>query len=485
MHITLLPNATSLVESLRDIGYSLESAVADIIDNSITALAKNIHIHFDQYPSFKIAIVDDGSGMDYDELINAMKIGNKNPLDERDKNDLGRFGLGLKTASFSQSRKLTVISRKNGTVNGTIWDLDFIAQTNDWTLKILNDAEIRNAYKYEQLLKDGTLVIWENNDRIIDNTLENKREDASYEKIDNTRKHLELVFHRYLEGESNKIKKVNMFINNEPLVAFDPFNKKNIATQLLQDDIIPIDGKSIKIQPYILPHHSKVSKKEYEYYERGDYLKNQGFYVYRNARLLVHGTWFRIIPQKELYKLARIQIDLPNDLDHIWKIDVKKSHASPPAIIKERLKHIIDKIVGKSTRVYIGRGHRQSSVSESFWKKESARGEVKYAINKEHPLIREFMEELESYKKEDFKQLLDYIATFFPLDLAMSDYAQNPSDFKNNFLNDEELEKIATIKIMQLRDKLEEDDFIDFFHNTEPFNKYTKDWKYFLRKFYA
>jgi len=484
MHITLLPNATSLVESLRDIGYSLESAVADIIDNSITALAKNIHIHFDQYPDLKIAIVDDGNGMDYDELINAMKIGNKNPLDERDKNDLGRFGLGLKTASFSQSRKLTVISRKNGTVNGTIWDLDFIAQTNDWTLKILNDTEIRNAYKYEQLLKDGTLVIWENNDRIIDNTIETKREDASYEKIDNMRKHLELVFHRYLEGESNKIKKVNMFINDEPLMAFDPFNKKNIATQLLQDDIIPIDGKSIKIQPYILPHHSKVSKKEYEYYERGDYLKNQGFYVYRNARLLVHGTWFRIIPQKELYKLARIQIDLPNDLDHIWKIDVKKSHASPPAIIKERLKHIIDKIVGKSANIYNGRGHRQSLTTNSFWVKNSARGEIRYSINKEHPFIGEFMEDLSHEKKEVFKQILEYIATFFPLDLAIADYAKNPTDFKNYSPDNLELEKIAIQQIAILKNILSVEKIVNFFNHTEPMNKYTLDWSIFIKENY-
>ena len=98
---------------------------------------------------------------------------------------------------------------------------------------------------------------------------------------------------------------------------------------------------------------------------------------------LPEGTWFRLVPQKELYKLARVQIDLPNALDDLWKIDVKKSHASPPAIIRERLKKIIEKIVGTSTRVYIGKGHRESSAINAFWHKESARGGIKYSINKD------------------------------------------------------------------------------------------------------
>lgn len=479
----LLPLASSLIESLRDVGYTLESAIADIIDNAITAKASLINILFDIYDTKPIiAIVDNGIGMDYNEMLMSMTVGSKNPLDERKSDDLGRFGLGLKTASFSQCRKLTVISSKNSQKNGMCWDLDLISKTNEWTLKILDIESIKSSYKIDELPTNGTIVIWENADRIIDKTATTKYEDEIYSKIDNVKKHIELVFHRYLDGEYPKL---SIFINNEKLNGFDPFNKKNPATQLLAEDTIDIDGHTIKIKPYILPHHSKTTKKEYDLYEGlGGYLKNQGFYVYRNGRLLIHGTWFRLTPQKELYKLARVQIDLPNALDDLWKIDVKKSNASPPTIIRDRLKKIIDKITGKSTRVYIGKGHRESSVTNAFWSKDSARGGIKYSINKNHPYIAEFLDDLPDYKKNDFKNLLDYIGDFFPIDLAISEYGNNPKEFEKLELDDKKLEEIALQKIDSLKDKLDIDDFVDFFKSTEPTNKYQKDWKTFVEKHY-
>lgn len=244
--VTLKPNASSLIESLRDIGYSLDTAIADIIDNSITANAQNINIFFDTFGELKIAILDDGCGMAYDELINAMKIGSKSPLEDRDNKDLGRFGLGLKTASFSQCRKLTVISSREGNTCGARWNLDNL--TDDWNLEILNQDNIKSSYKNNKLQDNGTLVIWENTDRIIDNTIKKSTEDLIYEKFDDVKKHLELVFHRYLEGEIGKIKKVNIFINGANLNPFDPFNKKNYATQKLSSETIEVNNRKIIIQ---------------------------------------------------------------------------------------------------------------------------------------------------------------------------------------------------------------------------------------------
>ena len=293
--IQLLPKASSLIESLRDIGYSFESAIADIIDNSITAKAKNIHIYFDfKDKKLSLSIVDDGLGMCQDELIEAMRPGTKNPLDSRDENDLGRFGLGLKTASFSQCRKLTVVSSQNSKQVATVWDLDYVAQTEDWSLQILDSNEISVLYKISELNKNGTLVLWEETDRIVDNSVSDANEDVVYEKIENLQKHLELVFHRYLKGKD----KINIFINGEQLKAFDPFFSHHRATQELTEETITINDEKIKITSYILPHYSKVSAQDYEYYAGGGgYLKNQGFYVYRNRRLLISGTWFRLIPQ--------------------------------------------------------------------------------------------------------------------------------------------------------------------------------------------
>lgn len=149
-----MPKASSLIESLRDIGYTFESAIADVIDNSITANANQVNIHFDIFNNEPIlAIIDNGIGMNYDEMLVAMKIGSKNPLDLRESNDLGRFGLGLKTASFSQCRKLTVVSSQNNQKIGMCWDLDLVATTNDWTLKILDIATISNLYKIDELSK--------------------------------------------------------------------------------------------------------------------------------------------------------------------------------------------------------------------------------------------------------------------------------------------------------------------------------------------
>lgn len=478
---TLPPPAWSFVESLRYIGYTLESAIADIIDNAITAKASVVNIFFDIYDTKPIiAIVDNGIGMDYNEMLIAMTMGSKNPLEERKSNDLGRFGLGLKTASFSQCRKLTVISSRNSQKIGMCWDLDLISKTNEWTLKILDAESIKTSYKIDELPSNGTIVIWENTDRIIDKTATTKYEDEIYSKFDIVKKHIELVFHRYLDGEYSKL---FIFINNEKLKGFDPFNKKNPATQLLTEETIDIDGHIIKIKPYILPHHSKTTKQEYDLYEGiGGYLKNQGFYVYRNGRLLIHGTWFRIVPQKELYKLARVQIDLPNELDNLWEIDVKKSNASPPAIIRDRLKRVIDKITGSSVRVYNGKGHREASIANSFWEKHSARGVIKYSINKNHPYIKKFVDDLPEYKKEEFKNLLEMIGDFFPFDLAISDYSQNPKGFEKNIPDDKELEQLALNQYQAFRNTFTNEQFIAFLNATEPTNKYSKEWKIFIEQ---
>ena len=142
---------------------------------------------------------------------------------------------------------------------GMCWDLDFVASTNDWIIKILDEKTISNLYKINDLGTNGTYALWENIDRIVDNTVKVKFEEEIYSKIDIVKKHLELVFHRYLDGEFGKF---DISINDDLINGFDPFNKKNNATRLLAEDSIDIDGHTITIQPFILPHHSKVSKKE-------------------------------------------------------------------------------------------------------------------------------------------------------------------------------------------------------------------------------
>ena len=241
-----------------------------------------------------LAILDDGQGMDRDTLIEAMRPGSQNPLDSREENDLGRFGLGLKTASFSQCRKLTVVSSKNNIKTAALWDLDYVTEQNDWSLQLPEKEDLDSVYIVDNLEENGTLVIWENTDRILDDTVAEKTEYIVYEKIQDLQKHLEVVFHRYLAGKD----KISIYINDTQLKPFDPFFTSHSATDELQEEIISVNGEKVHIQPYLLPHYTKVSAQDYEYYEGiGGYLKNQGFYVYRNRRLLIFGTWFRLIPE--------------------------------------------------------------------------------------------------------------------------------------------------------------------------------------------
>ena len=223
--IDLPPLASSLTESIRDIGYSLNTAVADIIDNSISANAKNVNVYSHEDEGVKFAIIDDGIGLAEDDLINAMRLGSQNPLEQRDLGDLGRFGLGLKTASFSQCRKLSVVSSINGIKTGVQWDLDHISKVNKWELNVLDENEISNLYQINHLESDGTIVIWEKCDRIIDTTARDST--AYYEKLESLEKHLQLIFHRF------KTLKIN--INDKKISYFDPFVENSGATQHLSE----------------------------------------------------------------------------------------------------------------------------------------------------------------------------------------------------------------------------------------------------------
>ena len=217
------PNPKNLIHALRDIGYSLETAIADIIDNSITASATEIQLHvkFDLENSY-LAIVDNGKGMNTEELRHAMSLGSFDPLAHRDNKDLGRFGLGLKTASFSQASKLTVATKHNGKLIARNWDLDHIAQTKKWEVGVFTVKQAKDLPEVETLSENGTLVLWEKLDRLIETDSRRNPEDIFWDKVDETRQHLSLVFHRYLTGEPG-LKKISITINGDPIIPFNPF----------------------------------------------------------------------------------------------------------------------------------------------------------------------------------------------------------------------------------------------------------------------
>lgn len=438
----LPPDATILINSMRAVGYSFETAVADIIDNSIAAGASQIRIRFSPYGSPYVAVIDDGCGMDGPELTQAMRHGCRNPEEIRIDTDLGRFGLGLKTASLSQCRKLTVISRKNGTVSSRRWDLDFIEDREDWALLILDKEDLEDSPVLSELGDRGTAVIWEDFDRV--SAGESSLESSLCDAIDRSRDYLALVFHRYLSGEPG-LRKVAISINDNYIDSFDPFLTWQSATQRLQIEKFKVDGEDIIVEPFILPHQSKLKKVEIEKAGgKEGLLRHQGFYVYRNRRLISWGTWFRLAKQEELTKLARVKVDIPNSLDHLWEVDIKKSVAHPPEAVRQNLKRIIARIFESSRRVYTYRG-RISNTNNLIhaWNRVVDREGIAYSVNRSHPVISELQGSLNDHQKYLLDGLLRTLEISFPAEAFYADMAGDQRNVKQGTDSPEELLDLA------------------------------------------
>ena len=424
------PRAPAMLESLRAFGYNIQTAIADLIDNSISAGAKNVWLTFqwDGSESY-IFIRDDGKGMTEAELINAMRPGSRNPLEQRERNDLGRFGLGLKTASLSQCRRLTVCTKAvNQNPVTRRWDLDYVNQTGEWRLlrRAASGSEKRLASIDE--MESGTVVLWECMDRVVGETKTDnpKDRDRFLEMIEDVEKHLEMVFHRFLERKN----KLQIRINKRLIEPWDPFLTTEKATQFLPEENLYIRGNQVVVQPYVLPHHSKVDRQTYEKAAGPNgWNAQQGFYIYRNERMLVAGDWLGLGLQRDEYcKLARIQVDLPNSMDSDWSIDVKKSRARPPSSLKTDLKRIARLTRSKAGDIYRHRGKviaRQSSESYVFpWLKKVKHGKVFYSINPEHPLVKEALNITKEHRQV-INALLRLIEETVPVQQIWLDSAEN------------------------------------------------------------
>lgn len=443
------PDAAALIESLRDIGYTMSTAVADIIDNSLTADSSRITIRVDANPDHAaVAMIDDGHGMDADELISAMKPGSRAPTEMRSKDDLGRFGLGLKTASFSQCRRLTVVTSKNGVRSIAIWDLDLVVERNSWIVeRRTTDAGIR----YADLLEDnGTLVLWEKLDRA---GLENG-DQTLLRMLNETTQHLELVFHRFMKSEPGHTAIV-FDVNGHQLEPSDPFAEWHDATIRQPVDRRRVAGGTAVIQAFILPHRNKV-KSEAEWNRMGlaeGHMRSQGFYLYRNRRLIRHATWFRMVPQHRLTQLARVKIDIGNESDSAWKIDVLKASASPPPVLRNHLRQIIEGLGGKSKQVYRKRGAKLMEENPfPLWQRAKIGSTISYSLNWDHPVVSRFESGLTDMQSRQLQELLRLFSAGLPLEALQHDMADNFEAVKQEVLEEEEIISSGKVLISRLRE---------------------------------
>ena len=423
------PRADAMINSLRAFGYDLSMAIADLIDNSIFADATKIWINYGWNNGNPwISILDNGRGMSEERLYEAMRLGSTNPEEDRDHKDLGRFGLGLKTASFSQCKLLIVCSKtEGGATSVRYWDLAHVQKTKKWELGVHSSPNVQNFLDPIADLASGTIVVWQNLDRVIDLSEEGIKtaENSFYEKFVVVVQNIEMIFHKFL---SDRRRHLSIRVGQHNCVPWDPFLRENEFTQILSKEIHE-DGR-ITVVPFVLPH---VSKRTGNQTSIGAGPKGwnaqQGFYVYRNKRMIISGGYldFDLKPE-EHYKLARIMLDITNDMDHEWNVDVRKAFASPPDRLRNDLLRIAKATRNEAVKIYRARTGRPRRIKHAesisdIWLKKRIGEKIVYRINRKNPVLSRLFEMVKA-PESWIRKLTHAIETTVPHKLIILDNAE-------------------------------------------------------------
>lgn len=469
--IELPPVAPMLMQSLRAVGYTPAAALADLIDNSIAAGARTVEIRFTSIPEPFVAVIDDGSGMSEAALVNAMRFGSTDPRTERSSMDLGRFGLGLKTASLSQCRRLIVGSYREGTLAVAVWDLEECERRGTWWLARPEDSVIEAGIRDLLFAQGhGTAVIWQHLDRLTATGSTDPRR-AIDNIMDEVADHLAMVFHRFLAGEV--VGDFEIKINGRPLPRLDPFLEGHARGQSLHSESFKVEGQVVTVSPFVLPFPSRLKPAELDRAGGRESLKTgHGFYIYRGGRLVVPGGWFRIVPSDELVRLARVRVDVPAQLDHLWKLDIRKTVAEPPSALRPDLKRIVGAVTQRSRRVYTHKGSPQTDADRiPIWcRHDLSEGAATWKVNRKHPVIASIAGSLDISDK--IERLLRFIESSIPLHEIYVHVSNDLPVAGPQIPNEEELEKIA----LQIMDAFHDrptvlSRMLDNLPVTEPFSR--------------
>jgi hypothetical protein len=477
------PRAMAMLESLRGLGYSTAAALADIIDNSISAGAGEVKIDFAwDGPNSRITIIDNGRGMNDAELESAMRLGDKNPLDTRSVQDLGRFGMGLKTASFSQCRRLTVASAKNGTMSCLRWDLDELAANPDggWLLFEGPASESKPFIAGLGGKEAGTLVLWETMDRVV---TAGYTPDDFHDLIDTVESHLAMVFHRLLHEPRAKLK---LILNGRGVAPWDPFMKGHPSKPWTSPPTNrPTDYGIVTVQAHVLPHRDKLTAAEFDANAGpAGWTAQQGFYVYRNERLLVAGGWLglgnsRAWNREEAHRLARIRVDIPNTADADWKIDVRKSTARPPVSLRPWLTLLAENTRERARRVFAYRGTPAPAKGnipiDQAWRVERVKAGMRYRIEETHPSVAAVLASAGTLAPL-IKSMLRVIEETVPVQRIWLDTAENKETPRTGFDGEPNaaIIEVASVLFNDLieRKNLSVEEARKSMSRTEPFQKY-------------
>jgi hypothetical protein len=420
------PNPEYLITSIAEQGYSMETALADLIDNSIYAKADKIEIltDFSEPESMGLFITDNGEGMTAVELANNMKFPSSSVNRKRDKSDLGRFGLGLKTASFSQTRKFTVLSRKKkGNYSARTWDVDYLRECGEWRVIINTNEEINqilNRYRnctnnFSGMYADyepNTLIFWQGLYKFQNFINPENREKALVDQLNQiTREYLGIVFHRFMQKTSNPLQ---IRINHWLVEYFDPFpfpKRKDLRT--LGEFTKSFKGDIFRVEAFVLPSAAiKEEKKNGGWVTPNrNLMELEGLYVYRGDRIIYFGGWNGVIKRQANLQLARLKVDLGNINDDIFQLNVAKSKIAIPYELNRGFLEKVVLLRSEARKEYFNQGLRDVSsskneVKETVFKKEltTKHGPV-LELNIGYPTIKSFMDSLNTSQQKQINMI--------------------------------------------------------------------------------
>lgn len=389
------PRASAVLHSLRAVGYDLPTAIADIIDNSIAAGATTVRVRmvFDGAGSH-VRIEDDGRGMSGDVLDGAMRLGTLHPSTTRALTDHGRFGLGLKTASFAQCKRLTVRARAPGGAEETrSWDLDHIEKEDAWSLlrgtwDSASDARLGHVAEGTA----GTIVLWEKLDRVVE-APERKNAHADFDRrIAETIDHLSMVFHRLIDARPQPL---CIEVNGHVLRGWDPLLSTHRITRQLRDETLSVGGTQLHVVPYVVPPAHRLSDEDARRAAGPHgWLAHQGFYLYRNRRLLVTGGWLGLAKRDPQFSLARIRLDVDNRLDALLRIDIRKASARIPDAVRPRILIHVEKTRTAAADAWraqtIARREQSTHGGEiqPVWLVDATSQTTRLRVNPAHPMVK-------------------------------------------------------------------------------------------------
>lgn len=394
--------------------------------------------------------------MDDASLEEAMRLGARDPRAVRAVRDLGRFGLGLKTASFSQARVLTVASRKfDGPVVCLRWDLDAIGDepTAEWPLFEGPSPGSEALISPLGCVKHGTIVIWEYLDRIVSDGFQAS---DMIDLIDRVETHIAMTFHRLMSTDGT----LKISINGKPVKPWDPFMTGHPGKALETPEYRILHATDVKVQCHVLPHRDMLSSSEHERAAGpAGWIQQEGFYVYRNRRLLLAGGWLglgdggRQWPRDEAHRLARIRLDIPNSADDQWKINVLKSTASPPVKLRPQLQRLATEVRATARQVFAHRGHvmpvsgKNTKGLSDVWEVRRSPQGTSYKISRDHDLVNALLDKAGPLKS-DLLALLRLVEETVPVQRIWLDTAEDKETPRTGFSDVPDTEILETLQAM-------------------------------------